>query len=408
MRKFPFETEALREWFLKEARDLPWRHNPTPYSVWVSEIMLQQTQVTVVKDYYLRWMKRFPSIAALSIASLEEVVKMWEGLGYYSRARNLHQAAAYLVENHQGDLPSDRNALLQVKGLGPYTVGAILSFAFHQRAAAVDGNVIRVLSRYYGIEEDVQKGSTLKKIWTLAEAILPESEPWLITEALIELGASVCKREANCWLCPLRLGCLAFKEGKQGELPKKGRRVEITSLSRQVFVIAHEDNLLVKKGEKGKIMADLYEFPYLEKKNKGGRYKTAAPCKIDDFESVCHVCGCSPCPAAEGILEEVDGAAKRQNGSKARFCGARQFCNCLKGFPFPFEAKKIKNLPQVQHSFTRFRVSLYPSFWRAAERKELPEHEWVCLKEIGRLPFSSGHRKVLTDLLHKVSNLRFG
>ena len=333
MQKFPFETDALKRWFLQEARDLPWRGNPTPYAVWISEVMLQQTQVAVVKDYYLRWMARFPTIKALSDASSGEVLKMWEGLGYYSRARNLHAAARFLVEKHGGQLPSDRDALSEVKGLGPYTIGAILSFAFHKRAAAVDGNVIRVLSRYFAIDEDVQKTTTLKTIWKIAEAILPESEPWVVVEGLIELGASVCKRQANCWACPLQNGCLSFSQGIQDELPKKGKKVEITSLCRDVFVIEHQGTLLLKKGDQGKVMADLYEFPYAERtKNR---------------------------------------------------------------FPFDFDACKVKDLPQVHHSFTRFRVKLHPALWRAVEKVEIPDHEWVSLNDIDQRPFSSGHKKIL-------------
>jgi A/G-specific adenine glycosylase len=338
MQKFPFEADALKQWFLREARNLPWRGNPTPYAVWVSEVMLQQTQVSVVKDYFLRWMKRFPTIEVLSAAPLEEVIKMWEGLGYYSRARNLHAAARFLVEKYAGSLPSTRSELSEVKGLGPYTIGAILSFAFHQKAAAVDGNVIRVLSRYFAIEDDVQKSATLKKIWAIAEEILPESQPWLIAEGLIELGASVCKREAACWACPLRQGCSAFKQGRQEELPKKGKKAEITSLSRDVFIILHEESLLLKKGLEGQVMAGLYEFPYVERKKMS--------------------------------------------------------------FPFSFAAKKVKKLPETEHHFTRFKVKLYPTFWRAAEKPELPGHEWISLKEIHRHPFSAGHRKILGSMFN--------
>lgn len=336
MNSFPFQAEALKQWFLKEARDLPWRGNPTPYAVWISEVMLQQTQVAVVKDYFLRWMDRFPTIEALSLASEDEVVKVWEGLGYYSRARNLHAAARFLTQKHMGCLPQTRSELSEVKGLGPYTIGAILSFAFRKRAAAVDGNVIRVLSRYYGIEEDIGKSSTLKKIWTIAEDILPEVEPWLVTEGLIELGASVCKREANCWACPLQSGCCAFKQGKQAELPKKGKKMESTSLSRDVFVISHEGSFLLKKGALGQVMAGLYEFPYFEKKTTD--------------------------------------------------------------FPFSFAAKKIKNLPVVNHSFTRFRVKLNPTYWQAEKKLAVPEYEWVSWDKIQQHPFSAGHRKILKSL----------
>ncbi len=336
MQKFPFDAEALKTWFKKVRRDLPWRRDPTPYGVWISEVMLQQTQVSVVEGYYLRWMERFPTIAALAGASLEEVIKMWEGLGYYSRARHLHAAAQWLVQQHGGALPSSRGELSQMRGLGPYTVGAILSFAFRQKAAAVDGNVVRVLSRYFHIAEDVQRSAAQKKIWEIAEGILPDEEPWLVAEGLIELGATVCKKDPQCWHCPLRPGCSAFALGVQSELPKKGRRVEVTSLVRYVYVLVHEGALLVRKGERGKVMADLYEFPYFEK--------------------------------------EVD------------------------SLPFSPLAKKLKTLPEVEHTFTRFKVKLFPSLWKAGEKMDLPDHAWVPLKEIERYPFSSGHRKILKNV----------
>jgi A/G-specific adenine glycosylase len=304
--------------------------------------MLQQTQVSVVKEYYLRWMARFPTIASLATAPLEEAIKMWEGLGYYSRVRNLHEAAQFLIDHYGGELPSTKEELAQVKGLGPYTIGAILSFAFHQKAAAVDGNTIRVLSRYYGVIDDIQKSSTLKKIWTIAEEILPEHEPWIVVEGLIELGATICKRDPSCFLCPLRERCMAYKQGSQGLLPKKGKKVEITFLSRQVFVIAYGGELLVKKGETGKVMADLYEFPYVDISEK-------------------------------------------------------------KEFPFSFDAKKLycarpKILPEIEHSYTRFKVRLFPTLWKALKKFEVPEYEWISWQEINKYPFSSGHKRILNHL----------
>ena len=338
MQKLPFDTDALKSWFQNSKRDLPWRDCPTPYAVWVSEIMLQQTQVSVVKDYYLRWMVRFPTVESLASATIAEVIKMWEGLGYYSRARHLHSAAQFLMDNYRGMLPSSKEELAEVKGLGPYTIGAILSFAFHQKAAAVDGNVIRVLTRYFAIEDDVQQTGTMKKIWEIAEQVLPEEESWLVVEGLIELGATVCKRQPICGECPMRLGCSAYRQGIQQQLPKKGKKVEITSLSRNVFVIIYNDELLVKKGKEGKVMADLYEFPYSDRKKKG--------------------------------------------------------------FPLPIAAKKIKYLSEVEHRFTRYKVTLHPTLWKAIERFELPDYDWISWQKLKQYPFSSGHRRILKELEH--------
>ena len=202
MQKFPQIAEIVQHWFLQSQRSFPWREDRSPYSVWISEVMLQQTQARVVIDYYQRWMKKFPDIEHLARAPLEEVIKQWEGLGYYVRARNLHKAAQYLVEHHQGIFPSSRELLEKIPGIGPYTVGAILSFAFHQKAAAVDGNVIRVLTRLFAMQEEVQTQSSKKWLWKCAENLLPEKEPWILVEGLIELGATVCTLKPKCSQCP--------------------------------------------------------------------------------------------------------------------------------------------------------------------------------------------------------------
>jgi len=335
MQAVSFDTEALKTWFRKAKRSLPWRENPTPYAVWVSEIMLQQTQVSVVKDYFSRWMIRFPTITALASASQEEVIKAWEGLGYYSRARNLHAAAQFLVDHYNGEFPPSKEVLLEIKGLGPYTTGAILSFAFHKKAAAVDGNGIRVLSRYYAITEDVQKTATLKKIWEIAEEMLPNQEPWVVVEGLIELGATVCKKEPDCLFCPLRQSCKAYQKGIQRDLPKKGKKIEITPLTRDVFVVTHGQEILLRQEKEGKVMAGLYEFPYTEQKT---------------------------------------------------------------GFPFSFPVEELAKLPLVEHSFTRYRVKLYPTLWKAIEKIDLPDYDWIPWSEIKKYPFSSGHRRILKEL----------
>ena len=183
---------GLLEWFEANKRVFPWREHPTPYRVWISEVMLQQTRAQVVVSYFDRWMKRFPNVEALAAAPIEEVIKIWEGLGYYSRARNLHKGAQEIVRKHGGRIPNTREALLELPGLGPYTAGAILSFGFHQRATAVDGNVLRVLSRFGWIAEDIGKIAARRKIEALAESLLDEKKPWVSAEALIELGATIC------------------------------------------------------------------------------------------------------------------------------------------------------------------------------------------------------------------------
>lgn len=338
MQKFP--VDELKRWFLDSRRDLPWRNDPTPYGVWVSEIMLQQTQVAVVTEYYKRWMVRFPNIESLSKASIEEVIKQWEGLGYYSRARSLHLGAQYIMKHCGGQLPCNRIELEKIPGIGPYTVGAILSFAFHQKAAAVDGNVVRVLTRFAAIEEDVCTAKVKKKIWEIAEAILPDEEPWQVVEGLIELGATVCAKQPKCYLCPLSQQCQGLKRSIADLLPIKKKKVEISQLYRQVAVVVSEGFFLLSKGEKGNVMADLYEFPYTEGKDR----KELGQYLIDVFGlSVSH----------------------------------------------------LKDLEAVQHSFTRYRAILYPSVWEASNRVKIKGCEWVPAADLKNLPFSAGHRRVL-------------
>jgi A/G-specific adenine glycosylase len=344
-----FDAKSLQAWFLENRRDLPWREDPTPYRVWISEVMLQQTRASVVIPYFERWMNHFPTINILAQASIEEVIKLWEGLGYYSRARNIHEAAKFLVERHGGQLPSDPHSLLEIRGLGPYTVGAIRSFAFHQKAAAVDGNVVRVLTRYFGIKDEVTKPSTLKKIWGHAEEILPDNEPWLVTEGLIELGASICGKIPRCPECPLRHGCVARGGGPEfvASLPYKEKKIKITPIYRVLFLLSYQDRYLVGQVEEGKIMAGLYEFPYLE------------------------------LPSSE-INQNV----------------IEQHLSTL-GLSFRF----IKSLSPISHTFTRFKATLFPVICEIDQPISIPNYEWVDKFEFEKLPFSSGHRKVLTLIL---------
>lgn len=255
-------VERLQQWFVNNRRDFPWRGEVSAYAVWVSEVMLQQTQASVVTPYFLRWMQKFPTLEALSNASLDEVIKVWEGLGYYSRARHLHQGAKEVMERYGGELPSSYEQLIAIKGLGRYTAGAILSFAFKKRQAALDGNGIRVLTRYLAMDADVCKGSTQRALWEVAQEMLPQEAPWLVVEGLIELGATVCKRVPLCGQCPLQERCLAHLEGREQQLPYKGKKTQITVLERSVFIIEYQGKVLAKKGGKGRVMEGLYEFPF--------------------------------------------------------------------------------------------------------------------------------------------------
>lgn len=243
----------IKSWFLSHARKLPWREERSAYRVWVSEMMLQQTQVSVVIPYFERWMREFPTIEALAQAPLEKVLKLWEGLGYYSRARSLHEGAKMICAEFGGELPQSKEALLKIRGIGPYTQGAIRSFAFQQKAAAVDGNVVRVLSRYF-------MESRPKEIETRAVEVLPDEEPWVVAEGLIELGATVCKKRPDCSACPIKEGCLAYRHQRVEEFPKKIARPKTTILHRTVAVMRCGELFAIQKSR------ELYEFPFVEEK----------------------------------------------------------------------------------------------------------------------------------------------
>lgn len=341
------DSRRLKNWFTSEKRDLPWRQTQDPYAIWISEVMLQQTQVAVVIPYFLHWMERFPTIHHLAKASLDEVIKSWEGLGYYSRVRHLHEAAKYLVDHFQGQLPDREEELKKIKGLGPYTIGAILSFAFRQKKAAVDGNVIRVLTRYFGIDDDISKSSTVHQIRQLAQTLLPDDEPWVINEALIELGATLCQRKARCSMCPLQHSCVSFKQSCVDRIPFNSKKIKIERLYRSVAVIQCGSDLLVKRGQKGKIMSDLYEFPYFE------------------------------------ITPEAFSPQEIQAKITQHYA---------------LDVMQLHLLEEVSQGFTRYQVRLYPILFTCQQTREVEGMEWLSYSSLKQLAFSSGHRRIFQQL----------
>jgi A/G-specific adenine glycosylase len=248
---------SLLRWFAAHARDLPWRHNRTPYRVWVSEVMLQQTQVETVRDYFLRFMERFPTVEALAAASQEEVLKVWDGLGYYRRARMLHAAAQEVVTQHDGALPTDVEALEALPGIGPYTGGAIASLAFGIPAPAVDGNVRRVMARVMA-----QARPTPAEQRAAVAALIPEEEPGAFNEALIELGATLCRpQQPRCLLCPWREFCRARQMGRQEDFPAPRERREIPHYDVTAAVTVCDGDVLIARRPAEAMLGGLWEFP---------------------------------------------------------------------------------------------------------------------------------------------------
>jgi A/G-specific adenine glycosylase len=259
------ETELVRSLlahYRRARRDLPWRRTRDPYAIWISEIMLQQTRVETVIPYWTRWMARFPTVAALADAPLDEVLAAWAGLGYYARARALHRAGQHVTEHLGGELPGEVEGLRALPGVGPYTAGAIASIAFGRRAAVVDGNVARVYARVFGIEEDVRAPATTRQLWDLAERVVPAEAPGDYNQALMELGATVCTpRAPACLGCPLAVLCVARRTGRQAELPRMApKRAPAAMAVDSAWIVRGRRWLLLRRRPAG-LFGGLWELP---------------------------------------------------------------------------------------------------------------------------------------------------
>ncbi len=262
---FGFPYIALREWYLQEKRDLPWRGSTDPYSIWLSEVILQQTRVDQGTPYYHRFLSAFPNVGALAAASEDEVLKLWEGLGYYSRARNLHAAAKQVMSEHKGRFPSNHEGLRSLKGIGPYTAAAIGSIAFRLRVACVDGNVIRVMARFHGITDPVDSTTVAKEIDRLAQEALDREHPGDHNQAMMELGATVClPKNPRCGDCPLREGCVTLRLGLMDSIPFKAKRTKVRDRFFHYMVLSDGERTLVERREGGDIWQGLYQFPLVE------------------------------------------------------------------------------------------------------------------------------------------------
>lgn len=346
---------ALVEWFRSNARDLPWRRTLDPYGIWVSEIMLQQTQVKTVIPFWERWMKELPNIASLATLPEARLLKLWEGLGYYSRVRNLQKAAQEIVVTHHGTFPKKPDAILSLPGIGRYTTGAIASIAFGQAQPLLDGNVIRVLTRLHGIRENAREKGTSERLWNLATDLVqaaadlpaqPKQGARLsagpcsdLNQSLMELGATVClPTNPTCLICPVRQHCFAAAQGLTDQIPDLGKRAVATKRRFVAFVIERDGKVLVRQRSPGVVNAGLWEFPNVE-------------------------------------LTE-----------------AQSLVSPLGGFIFSSEEKPFLT---VRHSITRYRITL--DVFRAeldGSTKLKASGEWVSKSQLHSLAFSSAHAKI--------------
>lgn len=345
---------ALLDWFARNKRDLPWRRTYSPYHVWISEIMLQQTQMERGVDYFKRWIARFPDVESLAEAPEDEILKLWEGLGYYSRARNLHKAAREVVHRHKGLLPSSPKALQALPGIGPYTARAISSIAFERDECVVDANVERVVTRLYDIALPVKSSQARDTIEASVTALLPRGRARDFNQALMEFGSLVCSpRNPDCAGCCLAERCLARKRGVQQERPVIVKAPSPIYISMATGVLIHDGRILTQKRRADDVWGNLWEFP-------GG--------VVENGET----------PGQAVVREYLEETGLAVN------------------HPEPIASFK--------HSFTRYRVTLHAfSVTLLSSPGELvlqdaQEHRWAGWSEIMKLAFPAGHRKLVRHL----------
>ncbi len=254
--------DAIIAWYRGHARDLPWRRDPTPYRVWVSEVMLQQTRVETVLRYYDRFLRRFPDLEALAAAPEEDVLEAWSGLGYYRRARALRRGAQEVVERFGGVFPRDDAGARSVPGVGRYTAGAVRSIAYGERAPIVDGNVARVLARLFGVEGEPTRGEASRRLWALAEAVVKEGDPAEVNQAQMEFGARLCTPSSpSCGECPLRRRCIARRDGRVDQLPTRPARREPLDVTRNVLLVRRGPRVLLRRRPADELLPGLWDLP---------------------------------------------------------------------------------------------------------------------------------------------------
>lgn len=271
-------SKILTHWYSKSKRDLPWRQTKEPYFIWLSEIILQQTQIKQGLPYYNAFVVRFPNIFELAKADEDDVLKLWQGLGYYSRARNLHFTAKYIADELKGVFPNNYKGLLQLKGIGDYTASAMASICYNEPTAVVDGNVYRVLSRYFGINTPINSSKGIKEFKQLAQELIDVNNPATFNQAIMEFGAVQCKpKSPDCMICPLQNGCIALQQNKIAKLPIKINGVKVTKKHFNFLVFVTNDGRTILEKREGKgIWKNLYQFPLIE---------TEKPTTIKDIKS---------------------------------------------------------------------------------------------------------------------------
>lgn len=344
----------LLEWYSRCARQLPWRGMDDPYAIWVSETMLQQTRVETVIPFFQHWMKKFPSITALASASQQEVLSAWEGLGYYSRARNLHRAAQQVVKEYEGQLPQDIQSLRKLPGIGRYTAGAIASIAFRMDEPTLDGNIRRVLARLFDVHLPARSPQGERRLWELAAENLPTGKAGDYNQALMDLGATICKpRQPDCQGCPLNEACQAYALGVQEHRPVLEPRRAVPHYIVTAAIIRRNNHILLARRPQNGLLGGLWEFP-------GG---------------------------------------KQQAGEDLPTCLKREICEELGA-----EIKVGEMLGTYRHAYTHFRVTLHAFHCQLAAGEpsalEASEIRWVKPREFDNYPMGKIDRQIARQLLN--------
>lgn len=358
---FPLFRRRLIRWYERHARDLPWRRTTDPYRVWISEIMLQQTTVVAVVPYYERFLNRFPTVRDLAAADENDVLRLWEGLGYYSRARNLRKAAQIIVHEYDGLFPDEVAALQKLPGIGRYTAGAIASFAFDRRAPIVEANTLRLYSRLLGMADDPRAKAGQEQLWSFAEAILPQTRPGRFNQALMELGASVCSpKEPDCEHCPVHAHCRAFAEGTQATIPRQATRPAITEVVEISVAVRRGKKYLLRRRPLGERWAGLWDFVRFA---LPGGMGTPAHSVLDRDSNAAMSDG------RECLSSDIIAVVREQTGLKVELG---------------------PQLAELKHSVTRYRITL--KCFRAESVSGEPHSEdvwaWVSSKNFGDYPLS--------------------
>lgn len=354
----PGFSRYLLDWYKTNHRDLPWRGETDSYKIWVSEIMLQQTRIETVIPYYQRWMQRFPDLPSLAQADEQAVLRAWEGLGYYSRARNLHKAARLVMENHYGELPADVRLLQQLPGIGRYTAGAIASMAFGIDAPALDGNIKRVLARVFNMALPIDSPRGLKVLWQLAADHLPPGQAGDHNQALMDLGAALCTpRKPACPQCPLNSVCQAARLGLQEQLPIKKAAAVVPQIEVTAAVIFQDGRVLITRRPSKGLLGGLWEFP-------GG---------------------------------------KREDGESLAACLQRELREEL-----AIETSVGEEFGEYKHAYTHFRVRLFAFYCTITQGQPQLLHAselmWVAPQDLGGFPMGKIDRQIarrLADLPHR-------